>query len=69
LGAQGQKQQRPTVGLLYSSLKGEGCDLSFQATDKLSNLIPGLKVVAFGSHVPDTTLTLPENVEFYHQPA
>lgn len=63
------KQERPTVGLLYSSLEGKGCDLSFQAIDRVTNLIPDLKVVAFGSHLPDTTLPLPENVEFYHQPA
>jgi glycosyltransferase involved in cell wall biosynthesis len=63
------KQRRPTVGLLYSSLEAKGCELCFQAIDIVTKLIPDLKVVAFGSHLPDSTLPLPGNVEFYHQPA
>jgi glycosyltransferase involved in cell wall biosynthesis len=63
------KQRRPTVGLLYASLLGKGCELSFQAIDIVTKLIPDLKVVAFGSHLPDNALPLPEYVEFHHQPA
>jgi len=63
------KQRRPTVGLLYSSFEGKGCELSFQAIEIVTKLIPDLKVVAFGSHLPDSKLPLPGKLEFYHQPA
>jgi len=63
------KKQQATVGFLYSSPHGKGCDLIFRVIEVVTKLIPDLKVIAFGSHCPDSELPLPSGVEFYHQPA
>jgi glycosyltransferase involved in cell wall biosynthesis len=63
------KQSTPTVGLLYSPVSWKGCDVSFSALSRVSELIPDLRIVAFGSTSPSSSLPLPINAQYVQQPA
>ncbi|KAH2775567.1 hypothetical protein KXW38_001577, partial [Aspergillus fumigatus] len=43
------KQPRPTVGFLYSRVPFKGVDVTLAALSRLHALVPGLRIVTFGS--------------------
>ncbi len=63
-----QKNETPTVGILYSSVRLKNVDLGFKSIEILKKTIPNLKVICFGAHPPDSELPLPEGTEFYLKP-
>lgn len=63
------KKSTPTVGLLYSAIPWKGCDISFAALSRVSEAIPDLSVIAFGSSPPSSSLPLPINAQYVQQPA
>jgi glycosyltransferase involved in cell wall biosynthesis len=62
------KNQRPTVGLLYSSLALKGCSVSLQALKHIASVVPSLRLVAFGAEHPDFRLPLPNYAKFHYRP-
>jgi glycosyltransferase involved in cell wall biosynthesis len=63
------RQHRPTVGLLYSTLKWKGVDLSLRAIEKTCKRISGLSLVAFGAEPLTSQLPLPTGTNFHLRPA
>ncbi|MDQ3036712.1 MAG: glycosyltransferase family 4 protein, partial [Myxococcota bacterium] len=61
-------QGRPTVGLLYSTMKLKGCDISLAAIAQVQARIPELHVVSFGVHQHDASLPLPPGATYEHTP-
>lgn len=62
------KQQQPTVGLLFHEAAFKGVDVSLAAIAKVRELLPNLKVRCFGSYAPSTAHPLPNYIEFYKDP-
>jgi len=63
------KQQTPTIGLMYSHVPFKGCDISLKAFELARQNIPGLKMVAFGARQPTPDLPLPTETVFAQHPA
>jgi len=63
-----QKQQQPTVGLMYSRVYWKGCDISLKAFDLSLESVPNLRLVAFGFESPSSDLPLPPGSRFVLQP-
>lgn len=64
------KQAVPSVGLTYTTMLSKGCDICIAAYKQARRSIPNLRLVAFGSHEPISTLPLPEGPDVtYHQKA
>jgi glycosyltransferase involved in cell wall biosynthesis len=63
------KQSTPTVGLLYEIAPWKGCDVSFAALSRVSEAIPDLRVIAFGTASLSSSLPLPTNFRYIQQPA
>jgi glycosyltransferase involved in cell wall biosynthesis len=63
------KQYVPTVGLMYSSARFKGVDVSLRAFTLASKKIPRLQLVAFGMGEPEECLPLPPGTEYLRQPA
>lgn len=64
-----QKQQVPTVGLLYASAPWKGCDISFEALKLVAQEIPELRLVAFGTNQSLPAESFPFDVEYTSCPA
>jgi glycosyltransferase involved in cell wall biosynthesis len=62
------RQRQPTVGLLYSTAKWKGVDVSLKAIELAAKRVPGLRLVAFGAEPLDDRLPLPRGASFYHLP-
>jgi glycosyltransferase involved in cell wall biosynthesis len=64
------KQTLPTVGFLYSrSPVVKGIDITLEAIKNLRVTFPNLRVVAFGSHMPqDDILSRDGHIDFYCSP-
>ena len=62
------KQSYPTVGLLYSTIKWKGVDISLAAIELARKRIPDLRVIAFGVEAEADFLRLPPNSEYHQQP-
>ena len=62
------KQKVPTVGLLYSNSRFKGCATSMAALNRISTILPNLRVISFGAERPGRRLPLPGFAEFHHQP-
>lgn len=62
------KQERPTVGFLYSHSSYKGIDITLQAIDKLRKSHPDIRVITFGAVMPVNNNELDQSVEFYHSP-
>ncbi len=62
-------QQVPTVGVMYSTVPFKGCDLSLEAYHLAAKNIPNLKLMAFGTEEIHPDLPLPENSEYFQNPA
>jgi glycosyltransferase involved in cell wall biosynthesis len=63
------RQRRPTVGVLYSSIKWKGLDVSLRALERVAKRFPELHLIAFGSEPVCRQLPLPPGTSFYHLPA
>ena len=62
------KQNRPTVGLLYSTIPWKRCKTSLQAFTSSSKKIPNLKLLSFGNIDIDKNLPLPTGATYYKDP-
>jgi glycosyltransferase involved in cell wall biosynthesis len=62
------KRPFPTVGMLYSSKKWKGCDISLKAFAKAAQKIPNLHLIAFGEAALLPDLPLPPNSDYFQQP-
>ena len=62
------KQHDPTVGVMYSLAKFKGCDITLRAFEIAKSEISDLKLVAFGTQDPNTSLPLPDGVRYIKDP-
>ena len=62
------KQSNPTIGFLFSENAFKGVIDSLQVIANLKIKIPNLRVIAFGTHAPET-ITLPDYIELTVSPA
>jgi len=62
------KQTVPTVGLVYTTFRLKGCDISLKAFELAARDIPGLRVVAFGCGKADEAVPLPLGAEYSQNP-
>ncbi len=62
------KREKPTVGILYSTLHLRGVDMSLAALEKVKQQLGTLRVVAFGAERISSRLALPDWVEFHYRP-
>jgi glycosyltransferase involved in cell wall biosynthesis len=62
------RQSSPTVGLLYSTTRFKGCDVSLEALRRVAERLPNLRVIAFGAEPIAPHLPLPANAVFHHRP-
>lgn len=60
------KQTVPTIGMMYSKRSFKGSDIAFKAYHEAKKTTPSLKLVAFGTDVPDSSF--PVGVEYYLHP-
>jgi glycosyltransferase involved in cell wall biosynthesis len=63
------RQAKPTVGLLYSTDRHKGCDLSLKAIELAQRQVPNLRVVAFGHWPLSPELPLPAEASYTCSPA
>ncbi len=63
------RQGRPTIGILYSSVKWKGVDVSLSAIERAAKRVPGLRLIAFGSQPVRRQLPLPPGTSFHYLPA
>jgi glycosyltransferase involved in cell wall biosynthesis len=63
------KQPSPTVGLMYSTTRFKGCDISLDAVRRAARNVAGLRLAAFGIDQPSPELPLPDGAAFFHQPS
>ena len=63
------RQPQPTIGLLYSTAKWKGVDVSLKAFELVAKRVPGLRLVAFGSGTVAEWLPLPSGSAFHYLPA
>ena len=62
------KQERPTVGLVYSDLAMKGCDVALAAVARAAHRLPGLQLLAFGSEPIPSGVVLPPDSVFHLRP-
>lgn len=63
------KQQFPTIGFLYGFTHLKGVDITLQVIQRLKESIPNLRVISFGSYMPNAFPMWDDTVEFYYSPA
>ena len=63
------KPRRPTVGLLYSTSKQKGVDVSISVIEKVLKQIDDLQILSFGSVPISRQLQLPPSSEFKFSPS
>lgn len=63
------KQDRPTVGFLYSSSGYKGVAITLKAIKKLSLLFPELRIISFGSNPVSNESDWLSTIEFHLRPA
>ena len=63
-----EKNTTLTVGLVYNVANIKGCDVALKSIDIAKNIVPNIKLVAFGHNVPTKQLSLPTNTEYFYQP-
>ena len=59
------RQTRPTVGLLYTSFRNKGTDVSVRAFEIAKRTLPDLQLVAFGHEEPPPELPLPAGATYH----
>lgn len=63
-----EKNERPTVGFMYSLATFKGTDTAIRAIELARQRIPDLRVLAFGEMIRPLELAVPEYIEFEVQP-
>jgi len=63
------RQLQPTVGLLYSTTKWKGVDVSLKAFELAAKRVPELRLIAFGAEPVAEWLPLPAGASFHYRPA
>ena len=58
------KQPLPTVGLMYSRIPFKGSDIALKAIEIARRTLPGLRLVAFGTHPSQPHMPLPTHTRF-----
>jgi glycosyltransferase involved in cell wall biosynthesis len=66
----GPRTKRPvsTVGMLYATSWMKGCRTSLKALERVSAVLPSLRLISFGAERPGFDLRLPEYAEFHYRP-
>lgn len=62
------RNQRATLGFMYSDSPSKGCDLILDAIAQIREVVPDLRVLAFGQHPPSGRLPVPGYVQFEAAP-
>ncbi|WP_411816560.1 glycosyltransferase family 4 protein [Hyphococcus sp. DH-69] len=62
------KNERPTVGFLYSVMTLKNSPLAIETCRRLREVYPDLRVISFGSHTPRPEDKMPDWVEFTTKP-
>ncbi len=62
------KQERPTIGFLYSKSSNKGIDVSLEVIRRIARRFPNLRVISFGTMIPDWSDKNHELIEFHHSP-
>ncbi|MHA7852614.1 glycosyltransferase family 4 protein [Roseovarius sp.] len=62
------KQQSPTVSMMYSGKPFKGTDVSLKAVELARETIPNLQLVAFGTERPTHDLPLPPDTTYHLSP-
>lgn len=68
-GVERGKQTHPTLGFLFSYTHLKGVDILLQVIKKLKESIPDLRVVSFGTNMPNDFPMWDNAIEFYCSPA
>lgn len=63
------KQAVPTVGLMFSHTRVKGTDVALAGVARARQLLPALKLVAFGDQPPNEKLPLPPGTDYTLRPA
>jgi glycosyltransferase involved in cell wall biosynthesis len=63
------RQSQPTVGLLYTTVKWKGFDVSLRAIELAAKRIPRVRVMAFGAEALADEIQLPPDSSFHYLPA
>jgi glycosyltransferase involved in cell wall biosynthesis len=63
------KASVPTVGLIYTATPWKGVDIALQAFRYALQALPNLRLVAFGMEHPAAHLPLPDDAQYFFQPA
>lgn len=63
-----ERNERPTVGLVYASAPFKGGDVAISALTRLGEKFPDLRVVAFGAEPVAPGVSLPDFVEYTQNP-
>lgn len=63
------RQEKPTIGFMYSPVSFKGCDLAIAALNEARRMLPDLRLITFGSTQPSEHLPLPERTEFFFRPS
>lgn len=61
------KQNRPTVGFLFSEVSFKGVSVALDVIDKVRTQFQDLRVIGFGSHKPEKII-LPDYIELHVRP-
>ena len=62
------KQERPTVGFVYSDTYNKGCDVALAAFDIAVRRAPALRLISFASAPVHKALPLPPTTKFFLRP-
>jgi glycosyltransferase involved in cell wall biosynthesis len=62
------RQDRPTVGFLYHSAPFKGADTVLQVIERLRSMFGDVRIISFGSHLPNPGLSLDPDIEFHLSP-
>ncbi len=62
------RQPRPTLGMLYSTLRAKGADVAVAALERVRARVPELRVIAFSVDRVSAEMPLPAWIEFHYRP-
>jgi glycosyltransferase involved in cell wall biosynthesis len=62
------KQKIPTVGFLFSNANFKGVDVTLQTIARVKKSIPNLRVISFGSEIPNKVGYWDKSIEFFYSP-
>ena len=62
------KQKVPTFGMLYSTNRAKGCDISLRAFTLARDQAPGLRMIVLGDQRVSPDLPVPAGAQFFHRP-